>query len=176
MATVAENPNFKEDYQKLKKIKLNPDKHLAETAFDHTEMVVKRVEELARQNQCTEEEIIILRDLAYVHDIGKITGNANPSESVTLLARYGITDENFMNLVKYHDINLPWYQLSLRGESPSDKSWGKMASKLDVWILCLFMIADRVDSPGGWRTNQPLMWFLDEVKKKGFLIRELKVG
>lgn len=174
MKLIIENPNFQEDYQKLKKIKLNPEKHSAETAFEHTEMVVQKMKEIASQNQCTEEESSLLLNLAYVHDIGKVTGSANPSESVELLARYGIKDEGFINFVKYHDINLPWHQLSLKGEIPSDKSWRKMAGRVDIRLLCLFMIADRVDCPGGWQSNEALMWFLGEAKRRGFLYEEFK--
>ncbi len=30
-------------------------------------------------------------------------------------------------------------------------------------VSCLFMVADRVDFPGGWRANRPLAWFLEDV-------------
>jgi 8-oxo-dGTP pyrophosphatase MutT (NUDIX family) len=42
-----------------------------------------------------------------------------------------------------------------------------------VRLLCLFMVADRVDCPGGWRTNHPLVWFLEEVKRRKLLSTEL---
>src|SRR5438034_730785 len=35
------------------------------------------------------------------------------------------------------------------------------------------LVADRVDCPGGWHANAPLVWFLDEARKRGFLNTEL---
>jgi hypothetical protein len=26
------------------------------------------------------------------------------------------------------------------------------------------MVADRVDCPGGWRANEPLVWFLEQLR------------
>jgi uncharacterized protein YndB with AHSA1/START domain len=57
------------------------------------------------------------------HDVGKIGGTANPEESVELLPRYGIVDPSFVALVKYHDVNLPWYLSCEKGQPPSDKLW-----------------------------------------------------
>jgi len=90
-----------------------------------------------------------------------------------LLPRYNVSDEAFTNLVKYHDINLPWFLAHQRGQPPSDKAWRKLADKVNVRLLCLFMVADRVDCPGVWRTNLPLVWFLEEVKTRKLLDREL---
>ena len=44
-----------------------------------------------------------------------------------------------------------------------------MAGKVDIRLLCVFMVADRVDCPGGWKANDALMWFMSEVKEKGYL-------
>ena len=50
-----------------------------------------------------------------------------------------------------------------------------MSGKVDLHLLCLFMVADRADCPGGWRTNQALTWFLEEVRKRNLLTLELQL-
>jgi ADP-ribose pyrophosphatase YjhB (NUDIX family) len=167
------DPQFRTDYQKLKDVKLNPSRHSASNAHEHCDMVAARVIQLATLNNASPEETRLLHNLALVHDIGKMSGAANPDKSVELLPRYGITDEPFIQLVKYHDINLPWFLAHERGQPPSDKAWRKLANKVNVRLLCLFMVADRVDCPGGWRTNRPLVWFLDEVMARNLLDTEL---
>lgn len=169
MSPLFDNPGFRADYERLKTVSLDPSRHAAPNAYEHCEMVCTRILELAALNGCTAEETSRLSDLARVHDIGKISGTANPLESVALLTNYGITDERFIDLVRYHDTNLPWYQAAQRGEPPSDKAWNRLARKVDVRLLCLFMVADRVDCPGGWRANRPLAWFLEEVKRRNLL-------
>jgi hypothetical protein len=39
----------------------------------------------------------------------------------------------------------------------------------------LFMVADRVDCPGGWRANAALVWFLDEAGRRGLVGRALEL-
>jgi hypothetical protein len=171
--SVFDSPDFRADYERLKAVSLNPSLHAASNGYEHCEMVRQRVIELAALNACTEEETALLIDLARAHDIGKIAGTANPVESVTFLRNYGIMDEHLINLVKYHDMNLPWYQASQRGEPPGNGAWNRLARKVDVRLLCLFMVADRVDCPAGWRTNPPLIWFLEEVKRRKLLQADL---
>jgi hypothetical protein len=166
---------FQADYEKLRDVSLNPARHEATNAYEHCEMVRERVIALASLNGCTSAEIELLSDLARVHDIGKITGSTKSKESVNLLHKYGITDGRFVNLVKYHDANLPWWMADQRDQSPTDKAWRKMVRQLDVRLLCIFMVADRVDCPGGWRANEPLVWFLDQVKQRGLLDVELVI-
>jgi ADP-ribose pyrophosphatase YjhB (NUDIX family) len=173
MEPLRDNPYFLADYEKLKGVKLNPARHSVRNAHEHCEMVAARVVHLADLNNASPEEKRALENLAWLHDIGKTSGTADPSKSVALLPRYGITDEAFTDLVKYHDINLPWFLAHQRVQPASDKAWRKLANKVNVRILCLFMVADRVDCPGGWRTNRPLAWFLDEVKTRKLLDREL---
>lgn len=173
METLLDNPRFRADYEKLQSVRLNPARHAAATAWHHSEMVVERVADLAALNDCTPDEVALLKSLAYVHDIGKITGTSSAAESVALLPEYGVEDQAFADLVKYHDVNLSWYVSCERGEVPSDKAWRKLARRVNVRLLCLFMVADRVDCPGGWRVNEPLMWFFNEAKKRGLLDREL---
>ena len=50
-----------------------------------------------------------------------------------------------------------------------------MLRKLDIRLLCLFMVADRVDCPGGWQANEPLVWFLDQVKQRNLLDLDLVI-
>jgi len=50
-----------------------------------------------------------------------------------------------------------------------------MASKVDLRLLCIFMVADRVDCPGSWRFNRPLAWFLQEVRDRQLLNQELQL-
>jgi ADP-ribose pyrophosphatase YjhB (NUDIX family) len=167
------DPRFLADYEKLEGVKLNPARHAARNAREHCDMVAARVARLAALNNASPEEQRVLANLAAAHDIGKICGSTDPARSVELLPRYGITDEAFTDLVKYHDINLPWFLAHQRGQPPSDRAWRKLAGKVNVRLLCLFMVADRVDCPGGWRTNRPLVWFLEEVKVRKLLDREL---
>ena len=169
MPHLTENPAFQTDYERLKAVSLNPARHAAGNAHEHCEMVRQRAVELAALNGCSAEETALLCELARVHDIGKITGTANPVESVALLPNYGIADERFVSMVKYHDTNLPWYLAAQRGEPPSDKAWNRLARKVDLRLLCLFMIADRVDCPGGWRANLALVWFLEEARRRNQL-------
>ena len=121
MNDLLENPSFRADYEKLKEVKLNPARHIAATAHEHCQMVAARAAHLAALNGCTPDESQVLQNLAHAHDIGKIGGTANPEKSVELLPRYSITDEGFIELVKYHDINLPWFLAFERGQPPSDK-------------------------------------------------------
>lgn len=173
MPSLRDNPLFIVDYEQLKSVKLWEARHIAENAYEHSELAHQRVLHLAALNGCSPEETALLSDLAYVHDIGKITGTANPGASVALLPKYGITDEHLINLVKYHDTGLPWYLDAERGHPPSDEAWDKLAQQVDVRLLYLFMVADRVDCPGGWRAGQGLVWFLEELRRRGLLSAEL---
>jgi hypothetical protein len=166
MQDILSNENFQVDYAKLSTVSLNPERHTANNALAHCEQVVAAVEALARENALSDGDTQTLRNLALVHDIGKTLGMARPEASVNLLARYGEFDEGFVNLVKYHDINLPWYQSMQRGEAPSDSAWARLSKRVNLRLLCLFMIADRADCPGGWEMNAPLVWFLAETQRR----------
>ena len=164
-----ENDAFRRDYAKMRSVSLNPARHSARNGYDHSEMVRTRVISLARQNECSDDEILLLANLARIHDVGKIHGTANPAKSVELLSNYGIEDEDFAQLVKYHDTNLPWFNAARNGQAPSGTAWRKMAKQVDMRILIIFMVADRIDCPGGWKANEPLLWFIREAKVKGYL-------
>ena len=173
MNLLLDNDKFSEDFERLKGVSLNPERHSASNAHAHCKQVAERAEELIGLNQLNSDEASLIVTLAYLHDIGKIQGNARSSSSVELLPDYGITHQLIIDYVKYHDINLPWYIARCKGQRPGDKAWRKLASKVDIRLLCLFMIADRVDCPGGWQANEALMWFLEEVKSRGLLTQEL---
>lgn len=175
MQLITNNPNFVSDYEQLVNVSLNPERHSAPNAHEHCELVVNRVKQLAKQNHCSEEETTILVNLAYIHDIGKTHGTARPEKSVELLPHYGKFEESFVKLVKYHDINLSWYISHTKGEAPSNKAWQKLARKVDLRLLCLFMVADRVDCPGGWQENKALVWFLGQCKERDYLTGELVI-
>lgn len=175
MNPILDNLEFHADFERLALVTLNPERHTATDARAHSLAVAARAAHLARRNGLDEHWQRTLVDLAHLHDIGKLTGTANPSASIELLPRYGVTDPELIELVRMHDINLPWHRSTLRGEAPSDKAWRKLARRVDLHLLCLFMVADRVDCPGGWRANVALVWFLDEVARRGLLDRALEL-
>ncbi len=43
------------------------------------------------RNKCTANDIFLLQELAYLHDIGKIEGAAKPAKSVEILTRHPVT-------------------------------------------------------------------------------------
>ncbi len=174
MEPVTNNPRFAEAYRKLADVTLNPRRHTAANALAHSEMVASRAGALARANQCSANEVQLLENLGRAHDIGKITGTAKPEKSLGVLADCEISDASFLALVKWHDTNLPWSMSARRGQPPSDKAWRRLAAEVDVRLLALFQVADRVDAPPGWRRNAPLLWFLEQAKQRG-LVGELQL-
>ena len=172
MNAITTNPKFADVYARLAGVTLNPRRHSAANARAHSEAVASRAVALAHANGCSDVEVALLDNLGRAHDIGKITGTARPERSLEVLRDCGIDDPTFMALVKWHDTNLPWFHASSKGQPPSDKAWRRLASDVDVPMLCLFMVADRVDAPPGWRRNAPLRWFLDQARSRG-LVGEL---
>lgn len=166
---ILKHPLFAADFARLAGVTLNPERHTAANALEHAHMVAARAAELGRLNGVSGAEADVLIELAYVHDIGKAFGTARPAASVELLPRYDITEAQFIELVRYHDVNLPWWQSAQRGEPPTDKAWRKLQSRCNVRLLCLFMVADRADCPGGFRKNPALIWFLEEASRRGLL-------
>ncbi|HVH46233.1 MAG TPA: NUDIX domain-containing protein [Labilithrix sp.] len=170
-----ENPAFRADFERLRAVSLNPARHTSGNAHEHSLRVATRALSLAAANGCSLPQTSVLRDLGLVHDIGKAEGTSSPAKSMELLPRYGLVDPSFVELVRYHDINLPWHISVRKGEPPSDKAWRKMAARVDVHLLCLFMVADRVDCPGGWRENAALVWFLAEATRRDLLAASLEL-
>ncbi len=175
MTSILDHPEFRADFDRLAAVTLNPERHTAADARAHSLAVAARVAALAARNGVGEPQRQKLVDLALLHDIGKLGGTANASASVDLLPRYGVVDAELIELVRLHDLNLPWHLSRLRGEAPTDKAWRKLARRVDMRLLCLFMVADRVDCPGGWRQNAALTWFLDEVAQRQLLMPPLEL-
>ena len=173
MNSLLQHPAFAHDFDALSRVTLNPERHTSANAREHSLEVSREASRIATENLCAEEERQRLETLGLLHDIGKISGSANASKSVDLLPRYEITDPALVALVQSHDVNLPWWISAQKGEAPSDKAWRKLAAKVDMRLLCLFMVADRADCPGGWRANAPLVWFLAEAERRGLLSKAL---
>ncbi len=169
MEQILTNVRFAEAFPLLAGVRLNPRRHTAANALEHSEAVAARAAILARANGCTVREALLLENLGRAHDLGKITGTARPERSLDVLRGCGIDDAGFLALVKWHDTNLPWYVARTKGQPPSDKAWRRLASEVDVRLLSIFMVADRVDAPPGWRRNAPTRWFLGEAKARGLI-------
>lgn len=172
MDSLLHNQRFATAYERLAAVGLNPRRHTAADARAHSDAVAALAARLGAANGCSADEIALLTNLGYAHDVGKSTGSARPAKSLDVLAEHGVTDPVLLALVKWHDTNLPWHHAMERGEPPTDKAWRKLASAVDVRLLCLFMVADRVDAPGGWRRNAPATWFIGQARARG-LVGEL---
>jgi 8-oxo-dGTP pyrophosphatase MutT (NUDIX family) len=169
MTDLRTHPAFAARYAQLARVSLNPRRHTCPDALTHSEAVATRAAALARANACSDAERALLENLGRAHDIGKITGTARPEKSLDVLAACELADPTLLALVRWHDTNLPWWNSHRRGQAPTDKAWRKLAGEVDVRLLALFMVADRVDAPGGWRRNAPLTWFLDEAQRRGLI-------
>jgi 8-oxo-dGTP pyrophosphatase MutT (NUDIX family) len=169
MHSILNNERFAEAFRRLAGVRLNPRRHTAANALEHSEAVAARAVELARANGCIERESHLLADLGRAHDIGKVTGTARPERSLEVLHECGVTDPELLALVKWHDTSLPWYLAKTKGQPPAERAWRRLASEVDMRLLAMFMVADRVDAPPGWRRNAPTAWFLQEASARGFL-------
>ena len=169
MEDLLKNERFAAAYARLGAVSLNPRRHTAPDARTHSDAVARTAAQIAVANGCSPVEAALLTNLGHAHDIGKITGTARPERSLEVLADCGVADRTLLSLVKWHDTSLPWHRSMLRGEAPSDKAWRRLANEVDVRLLCLFMVADRVDAPGGFRRNAPTTWFLSEAKVRGLV-------
>lgn len=169
MEPILNNPRFAETYRRLEAVSLNPRRHTAAHALAHSEAVAAHAVALGRANGCSDDEVQLLENLGRAHDIGKVTGTARPERSLAVLADCGVTCPAFVTLVKWHDTSLPWYTATQKGQPPSDKAWRRLASELELRLLAMFMVADRVDAPPGWRRNAPTAWFLGEARTRGLL-------
>jgi 8-oxo-dGTP pyrophosphatase MutT (NUDIX family) len=169
MENLLKNDRFASAYERLGSVSLNPSRHTASDARAHSEAVARMAARLGALNGCSSDEGGLLSNLGLAHDIGKITGTARPAQSLEVLGDCGVSDRQLLALVKWHDTSLPWHRAMLRGEPPSDKAWRRLASEVDLRLLCLFMVADRVDAPGGWRRNAPTSWFVSETRARGLV-------
>jgi ADP-ribose pyrophosphatase YjhB (NUDIX family) len=172
MDGILNNESFAQAYRRMAAVRLNPRRHTAANALLHSEQVSSMAGALARANGCGAEEIRLLTDLGRAHDIGKITGTAQPERSLEVLRACGVADPVLLGLTRWHDTALPWYRSRSKGQPPSERAWRRLASEVDLRLLAMFMVADRVDAPPGWRRNAPTVWFLEEARNRG-LIAEL---
>jgi hypothetical protein len=173
MTSLIERSDLRPLWERLADVSLNPARHSAPNARAHSESVARRARALARENGCSPSEQALLFELGLVHDLGKALGTTSPTASVELLLASGGVDPALIELVRYHDVNLAWWTVAQRGEPPTDRAWRKLARRVDARLLVLFMVADRVDCPGGWRENAPLVWFLEEARRRGLVPGDL---
>jgi len=169
MDSILNNTRFAETFRQLAGVELNPRRHTAANALEHSEAVATHAAALARANGCTERETLLLENLGRAHDIGKVTGTARPERSLQVLRDCGIEESDFLAMVKWHDTSLPWYVARTKGQPPSDKAWRRLAAEVDLRLLAIFMVADRVDAPPGWRRNAPTVWFHAEARERGLV-------
>lgn len=173
MTSLIHHPELRPLFEELGSVSLNPARHSADNARQHSEWVAARALVLARNNGCSPSEQALLHELGLVHDLGKALGTTSPSASVEVLERVPGVDPALRELVRYHDVNLAWWTVAQRGNAPTDRAWRKLARRVSPRLLCLFMVADRVDCPGGWRANEPLVWFLAEARARGLIDDDL---
>src|SRR5688500_18037454 len=166
---IIDNPRFAETYQRLADVTLNPRRHTAASARAHSKAIASHTAALARANGYSEAEVQLLENLGHAHDIGKVTGTARPERSLEVLAQCGVADAALLALVKWHDTSLPWWNATRKGQPPTDKAWRRLAAEVELRLLALFMVADRVDAPAGWRRNAPTAWFLGEARARGLV-------
>lgn len=169
--TLLESPAFKADFERLGSVALDPSRHSSSHARAHSEAVARRARELALLNGLGDADADLLEAAGLVHDIGKIGGTTSAAASVERLPSYGIDDRRLLQLVRYHDVNLPWFLACEkgRGDRPGEKAWRKLVARAAPTLLVPFMVADRVDCLGGWRANEPLVWFIEALRKRGLL-------
>lgn len=166
-----ESSAFRADFERLGAVPLDPSRHSTPDARAHSEAVARRARALADLNGFGETDADLLEAVGLVHDIGKIGGTTSAAASVERLPSYGIDDARLLELVRYHDVNLPWFLACEkgRGDRPGEKAWRKLVARADPRLLVPFMVADRVDCPGGWRANEPLVWFIEALRQRGLL-------
>ena len=99
MDSILNNERFAEAFRRLAGVRLNPRRHTANDALEHSEAVASRAVDLARANHCSEGELRVLENLGRAHDIGKITGTARPERSLEVLRECGVEDSVFLALV-----------------------------------------------------------------------------
>jgi HD domain len=171
LRTLLGSAAFQADFARLGAVTLDPSRHSTPNARTHSEAVAKRARALAVLNGYPPADADLLEAAGLVHDIGKIGGTTGAAASVERLPLYGIDDARLTELVRYHDVSLSWFLASERGrgDPPGEKAWRKLAARLEPRLLVPFMVADRVDCPGGWRANEPVVWFVEALRRRGLL-------
>lgn len=169
MDRILENRRFRARYDELASVSLNPRRHSIGDARTHSAAVAAHAARLAEANARSPEERALLEDLGYAHDIGKVEGTSRPQKSLEVLETCDVRDPQMLSLVRWHDTALPWWLSAQRGQAPSVRAWRRLASQVDVELLVLFKIADRVDALGGWRNNPPTVWFVEQARRRGLI-------
>jgi len=173
LVKLTQAPLFQAEYARLKDVTLSEERHASANAYEHSELVRRTAVMLGKINKRSADELVILDALGMAHDMGKAGDRSqHAEESMRILQRYGVNDPAFLALIRFHDIALSWHNSHLRGEAPSDKAWRRLATKVDMPLFCIFMAADRADKTGGWRANEPVVWFFDEAMRRGLLPKE----
>jgi hypothetical protein len=98
MDSILNNERFAETFRQLAGVSLNPRRHTAANALEHSEAVAARAVALARANDCTEPATRLLENLGRAHDIGKVTGTARPERSLEVLRTCGIAEPALLAL------------------------------------------------------------------------------
>jgi hypothetical protein len=164
---------FREEYARLKQITLSEERHSSANAYEHSELVRRHAVALAQVNNRSPDDLVILDALGMAHDMGKAGDRSqHAEESMRIVQEHGVNDAVFLALIRFHDIALSWHKSHLKGEAPSDKAWRRLAAKVDMTLFCIFMAADRADKTGGWRANEPVVWFFDEALRRGLVPKE----
>lgn len=170
---LTQNPFFQAEYVRLRDVPLSEERHASANAYEHSELVRRTVVMLGKVNKRSADELVILDSLGMAHDMGKAGDRSqHAEESMRIVQKYGVDDAAFLALIRFHDIALSWHNSHLRGETPSDKAWRRLAAKVDMTLLCIFMAADRADKTGGWRANESVVWFFDEAMRRGLVPQE----
>jgi hypothetical protein len=123
---------------------------------------------LAEANGCDDGDVEDLVVLARLHDIdlGWPRDWWARARSAKSLEKYGIGSATLCRLFRYRDVCTWWFN---DAPAPPKRTWKRLARRVDLRLLCLFMVADRVDYPGGWRRCYPLTWFLAGLAHLGLL-------
>jgi len=87
MDDIVSNKLFAKVHHELAGVSLNPRRHAASNALEHSEAVAARAVALARANACGDDELKSLENLGRAHDIGKTSGTTRPERSVMCWAR-----------------------------------------------------------------------------------------
>ena len=174
------NKAFAADYERLRSRFVYIDEHTNRTAYEHCELVRKRARELAVLNELQTEDAVLLDDMACLHEIGRAFGSANESRTLELLPNYGVTGRDRRRRL-LEALGVPCaivnryfcVRQGSRGIPDADFGWDALPCEADLLLLCLFMIAAASDHPNGWKASEGLVWFVEEVLKRGLVSRKL---
>ncbi len=165
-SNIMANESFRQSFEQLADVHLNPRRHNCRDAKAHSLLVSSVAQSLGRQNNLSDEQVLLLGNLGLARYLGKASANGDSRLTGLLLRQMGIDSPSFLNYLSWYTTHRPWYHAHQRGQDPTDESWQKLAQLLDMNVLSLFVIAAYSDSPRGWRRHQSLQWFLGEVRQR----------